>query len=163
MEAFLANLRIILPVVGLDLLKPQPTPAPPRSENSVLTGEATITEPPPVFEIRHKSGIKAIAIEVDGEFMVLGDSQARKDTGHVQQSYGDLKRALIEEGILSITTDGATYAFTRPYVFKSPSAAAAVVLDRNSNGRTEWKLVGSKLNYHEWQERNSKAALPSLR
>jgi hypothetical protein len=36
--------------------------------------------------------------------------------------------------------------------FKSPSAAAAVVLDRNSNGRTEWKLAGTKVTYDEWQK-----------
>ncbi len=32
------------------------------------------------------------------------------------------------------------------------SAAAAVVLDRNSNGQLERKVRGSKLNYHEWQQ-----------
>lgn len=35
--------------------------------------------------------------------------------------------------------------------FRSPSAAAAIVLDRNSNGRIEWKVVGSKMTYHDWQ------------
>jgi hypothetical protein len=46
----------------------------------------------------------------------------------------------------------------RSYPFKSPSAAAAVILDRNSNGRREWKLVGSKSTYHEWQEESAQAA-----
>ena len=32
------------------------------------------------------------------------------------------------------------------------SARAAVVLDRNSNGRTEWKVKGSKQTYHDWQQ-----------
>ncbi|WP_339695793.1 DUF4357 domain-containing protein [Celeribacter baekdonensis] len=38
------------------------------------------------------------------------------------------------------------------FAFNSPSAAAAVVLDRNSNGRIEWKVKGSKQTYHDWQQ-----------
>jgi len=49
--------------------------------------------------------------------------------------------------------------FTRPYAFnKSASAAAAVVLDRNSNGRREWRVVGSKQTYDEWQKAKEGAA-----
>ena len=140
MEAFLANLKVILPVVGLDLLKPRVVAARP---DALSTDE-------PRFEMRHKSGIKATAIEQDGEFVVLAGSQALKDTGYSMHSYANLKAELIAKAIL--TANGTAYGFTQSYPFKSPSAAAAVVLDRNSNGRQEWKAVGSKLTYHEWQE-----------
>ena len=103
------------------------------------------------FEIRHKSGVKALAVEEDGEFVVIKGSEALKDTGFVQQSYGELKAELIAQGVLNETVDGR-YLFAVPYAFKSPSAAAAVVLDRNSNGRTEWKVQGSKQTYHDWQQ-----------
>lgn len=57
MEAFLANLKVILPVIGLDLLKPRP---------KITAGVSTESEPVPEtetrFEIRHKSGVKATAI-----------------------------------------------------------------------------------------------------
>ncbi|MGQ7794677.1 DUF4357 domain-containing protein [Faunimonas sp. B44] len=56
---------------------------------------------------------------------------------------------------LEPSADGTFYEFVRPYNFTSPSAAAAVVLDRNSNGRLEWKVVGSRLSYHQWQEENA--------
>jgi hypothetical protein len=32
------------------------------------------------FEIRHRSGVKAFAVEEDAEFIVLAGSQALKDT-----------------------------------------------------------------------------------
>ncbi|MEP4038971.1 DUF4357 domain-containing protein [Pseudophaeobacter sp.] len=40
----------------------------------------------------------------------------------------------------------------KPWSFSSPSATAAVVLDRNSNGRIEWKVKGSRQTYHDWQQ-----------
>ena len=152
MEAFLANLKVILPVVGLDLLKPRPIATTKPASTAPETGEVS-------FEIRHKSGVKAVGVEEEGEFIVLKGSQALKDAGYQGgNSYGELKQELIAQGVLSTSEDGKVYEFVRPYTFKSPSAAAAVVLDRNSNGRLEWKVVGSRLNYHQWQEEKAKAS-----
>lgn len=153
MEAFLANLKVVLPVIGLDdLLKPHHAAtlrSPQEALGTVIVQEAGQVQ----FEIRHKSGVKAICIEEDGEFVVLEGSEALKDTKYkANESYGELKEALIAQDVLVPTEDGSLYRFSRSYSFKSPSAAAAVVLDRNSNGRTEWKLVGSELTYHAWQE-----------
>jgi hypothetical protein len=152
MEAFLASLKVILPVVGLDLLKPRPVATTSASTTKAINGEVH-------FEIRHKSGVKASAVEEDGEFVVLKGSQALKDAGYQSKgSYGELKHELLEQSVLISSKDGQFYEFNRPYAFKSPSAAAAVVLDRSSNGRTEWKVVGSKLTYHEWQADSVKAS-----
>src|SRR5271165_3871731 len=74
MEAFLANLKVILPVIGLDLLKPQPRGA--VKDGTVVSGETTTTLPEIRFEVRHKSGVKAIAVEEEGEFVVLEGSEA---------------------------------------------------------------------------------------
>lgn len=152
MEAFLANLKVILPVVGLDLLKPRPIATTKPTSDAPEAGEVT-------FEIRHRSGVKAVGVEEEGEFIVLKGSQALKDAGYQGgNSYGELKQELIAQGVLSASADGKFYEFARPYTFKSPSAAAAVVLDRNSNGRLEWKVVGSRLTYHQWQEEKAKAS-----
>ncbi len=52
---------------------------------------------------------------------------------------------LIKEGIL-VKSDNV-YKFTQNNIFSSPSAAASVVLGRNSNGWTEWKFKdGSTLD-----------------
>jgi hypothetical protein len=145
MEAFLANLKVILPVVGLDLLKP---PLPTLKSEAVPLGQAQ-------FEMRHKSGVSAVAIEQDDEFVVLAGSRALKDTGYAMQSYANLKADLVAKGVLFPKGDG--YEFQQPYAFKSPSAAAAVVLDRNSNGRQEWKVSGARMTYHEWQEAKARS------
>ncbi len=148
MEAFLANLRVILPVIGLEMLRPAATQVVANASAAVLKDEQRIEK----FEIQHKSGISAEAIERDGEFIVLAGSQVLKDTGFVQQSYKSLKDSLIlDRTIVPGPPDSSFWEFAQDYAFTSPSAAAAVVLDRNSNGRTEWRLKGSRKTYAEWQ------------
>ncbi len=149
MEAFLANLKIVLPIIGLDLLKPRP-----QVDNSFSVQPAEETAPQSiVFEIRHKTGVKASAVEVDDEFVVLKGSEARKDTQNSGRGYQGLKQELIAQGVLAATPDSTNFVFTRDYGFSSPSAAAAVVLDRNANGRIEWKTVNGNWTYHQWQDR----------
>jgi Domain of unknown function (DUF4357) len=155
MEAFLENLRVILPVVGLDLLKPRVLVTKPES---ALVGDEEKLANEVRFEIRHRSGVKAYAVEADGEFVVLAGSQALKEPGYARNSYAGLKEDLVHQGVLVPATDGKTYEFTRPYAFKSPSAAGSVVLDRNTNGRTRWYVSGTKLTYHEWQEQKAQHA-----
>lgn len=145
MEQFLANLRIILPVIGLDMLKPQPkavsaaaSPGSPSISNEVQ------------FEIRHKSKVKATAVEEEGEFIVLQGSEALPGTPS-HNSYATLRQKLIEEGVL-IPVQDEGLRFNKPWSFSSPSAAASVVLDRNANGRTEWKVKGASETYHDWQQ-----------
>jgi hypothetical protein len=99
--------------------------------------------------IEHKSGVKATMIETEDAYVVRKDSLAAKDAGYAWNSYSGLRQTLIKKGQLSV--DGEYYRFTEDVPFSSPSAAAAVVLDRNSNGRTEWKLVGTRTTYDEWQ------------
>ena len=150
MEQFLANLRIILPVIGLDMLKAQP-----KAVMQTAKPVEERTEGDVQFEIRHKSGVRATAVEEEGEFIVLEGSEALTGTGYVQQSYGGLKDRLVADGVL-IPQDAATgtdrMRFAKPWSFNSPSAAAAIVLDRNSNGRLEWKVKGASQTYHDWQQ-----------
>lgn len=146
MEQFLANLRIILPVIGLDMLKPQPRAvtqtAKPVEERT--TGDVQ-------FEIRHKSGVQATAVEEDGEFIVLEGSEALLDAGYSYLASRALKDQLIQDGVLKPHSDDKL-TFTKPWSFSSPSRAAGIVLDRQANGRTEWKVKGSKQTYHDWQQ-----------
>jgi hypothetical protein len=150
MENFLMNLRVVLPVIGLDLLKPQPAPitAIKSAQSPSLAAQ---------FELDHKSGIKAHAIEEDGEFIVLKGSEAIKDAGYASNSYGPLREGLIKNGTLQIAPSGDRYVFTSSHTFRSPSAAAATVLDRNSNGRREWCVPGTTTTYQEWHEQNAKS------
>ena len=43
--------------------------------------------------------------------------------------------------MLSDGTINSEYAFTKDYIFTSPSLAATIVMGRNANGRTEWKTA----------------------
>lgn len=131
MEQFLANLRIILPVIGLDMLKPQPKAVTQTAQpvEKRTTGEVQ-------FEIQHKSGVKATAVEEDGEFIVLEGSEALKDAGYAYHHNRPLKDKLIEDEVLA-EISAERLRFTKPWSFSSPSAAAGVVLDRQANGRTE--------------------------
>lgn len=64
---------------------------------------------------------------------------------------GTFNEYLVKQGIL-VPGSEDKQVFVRPYSFNSPFCAAAVVLDRNSNGRTERKVKGQKRNYHDWQQ-----------
>ena len=147
MEQFLANLRIILPVIGLDMLKPQPhavtQTAKPVEER--ITGDVQ-------FEIHHrKSGMQATAVEEDGEFIVLEGSEALTGTGKVTlPSNVQLKKKLVADGVL-VPHGTDKLRFAKPWSYNSPSAAASVVLDGNRNGRTEWKVKGSGQTYYDWK------------
>ena len=152
MERFLAELKSVLPVVGFDLFKPvrrfveQPA-------KSLELGPAS--EQKPRFEIRHRSGVHAEAYEDNGQIVVLKGSQALKDPGYAKNQYRPLKDLLIAQGVLREAGDH--YEFTQNYAFDSPSAASAIVLDRNNNGRTEWKVKDQKQTFHEWQYRSGPA------
>lgn len=145
MEQFLLNLQTILPVIGLDMLKPQP-----KAAAEITTPVEQRTGSDVRFEIRHRSGVSAEAVEEDGEFVVLEKSRCLRETDYVVSGYSVLKNTLAETGVLVPTVDGML-EFSRPYSFSSPSAAAAVILDRNSNGRTEWKVKNSKQTYADWK------------
>ncbi len=149
MEGFLANLRVVLPVVGLDLLKPivNLKMLPPLQAKQA-----------PHFELIHPpTGLCASAIEENDEFIVLEGSEALKDAGYSKLNYSTLKTELIEQGILKISKKKDRFTFASSYTFSSVSAAASVILDRNANGRVWWKVKGQKTTYHEWQSQTAGA------
>ena len=54
------------------------------------------------------------------------------------QNFLTLRNRLIEEKVIVLKED--FYEFPDDYIFSSPSTAAAMVLGRNANGLTEWRL-----------------------
>ena len=146
-------------MVGLELLKPRPQGV--VKEGTQVSGTPSTASSDIRFEVRHKSGVKAVALEEEGEFVVLEGSEALKDMDYARNSYAKLKEELIASRILEPTADGEKFRFARAYAFHSPSAAGSVVLDRNTNGRTRWYLVGSDLNYDEWQKGKAPGGDPS--
>lgn len=148
MEFFVDQARIVLPVLGVNLLRSTrvTTTVTPAADDD--TGTLS-----PVFVMMSKkANVEATAQEVDGEFTVREGSTARKRWVAGDHNYRKLRELLERNGTLEPSPDGQAMVFTRDQVFASPSAAAACVLGRNSNGRLEWKVEGTKTSFGAWQE-----------
>jgi len=150
MEAFLAQLQIVLPVLGVNAIRVRTAPA----ASSVAPVDS------PVFTLTNtKYGVDARAQQLGDEFTMLAGSQvvatwARTGTSeNTQRSYASYRaqhRKLIADG--SIEVRGGVGILTRDVPFGSPSTAAAVALGRSSNGRIEWKSPDGG-TYGDWENR----------
>ena len=61
---------------------------------------------------------------------------------NVEKVLDELRPFLISDGVLK--EEGGLLVFQTDYIFKSPSASAAVILARHANGWTEWKNKSGK-------------------
>lgn len=87
------------------------------------------------FFISAARGAEAKGVIVSDGFAVLkGAKIAYSTVPSMSSNLIKLRNSLMEKGIIN-----ENFEFTKDYIFTSPSLAAAVVLGRNANGRTEWK------------------------
>ncbi len=154
MEYFIAQAKIVLPVLGVNLLRS--TSITQVDHSTPASSQPTES---PVFELKLTSvGVKATAQEVDGEFTVRAGSTARESWVGAVGGYQQLREKLEVDDTLAMAEAGKAMCFTRDHVFASPSAAAAVVLGRSSNGRDAWKATGSRMSYGDWQAKSLEMA-----
>ncbi len=149
MEAFIAQLQIVLPVLGVNVLRGRHT----KEQRSVPVEDS------PVFElINEKRGVRAQAQVVDGEFTMLSGSKvvgrwtAKGGTASTQRSYTSYRsqhEKLVADG--SIRVEGETGVLTRDVVFGSPSTAGTIAIGSSCNGRTSWFFAGG--TYATWENR----------
>ena len=160
MEYFVEQMRTILPVLGLDLLREPPRLSTPAIASTADAAPAVAASP--VFELAStKHGLRASAREVDGDFVVLAGSQAQREwIGAHGHSYQTLLPRLVATGVLAGDGDGP-FRFATDCAFRSPSAASAAVLGRQDNGRTSWRVKGSGQTYAQWQDERVAAASPA--
>jgi hypothetical protein len=150
MEFFITQVQVILPVVGFDFLRPKAKPTP-----SVQPVEQTADKPKSQLELvlsSGKHGYEAKAIEIDGEITVLAGSRATAKSDFAMNGYAPLRDQLIKDGRLVPTSDPNFLAFAEDVAFPSPSAAAAVITNRNTNGRTAWRVAGTDQTLKDWQD-----------
>jgi hypothetical protein len=156
MEAFLENLLIVLPAVRVDMFIQRVRSTRPNASTALVR---TIAAPEQtgtggtrfVLESR-KHGLRASALLTDGEFVVEAGSIGRLEwTGLDHHTYASLYAELRRSGVL--TEDGAHCVFTQDYAFRSPSAAAAAVNGRASNGQIDWRTADGGVTYKEWEAR----------
>lgn len=141
MEYFIDQTKLVLPVLGCDVLKPKP-----KLDELVKIGKDTAW---PRF-VLEQVGINAEAIEIDNEFLVLKGSFARKKGVPSWDSYFKLREQLVSEGKMIDSDQEDKYIFVEDTPFSSPSAAGACVLASNTNGRTSWKLKETGQSYEAW-------------
>ncbi len=148
MEYFLMQLKIILPILNVNLLRSRT-----RSDKNQKESFTTSNALSPILELEiKKDKITAQAQEIDGEFTVFKGSHARRQWKGVGTNYIYLRERLEADGSIRIPQDGAA-VFERDVVFASPSAAAAVITGRNANGRKSWKDPLTNLTFGEWQDK----------
>ncbi|MCK8637659.1 methionine sulfoxide reductase [Parasaccharibacter sp. TMW2.1882] len=156
MEAFLANLMVVLPAIRVDMfiqrsrpagstaaasLMPRPESAPAEQN---LSSQFVLNYP--------KYNIQAHAMLQNGEFIVQAGSGAfRQWQGTENHSYRPLFEELLRGGV--IAPDGDIAKFVKDYAFSSPSAAAAMVYGRAANGPECWHEVTHNITYREWEAR----------
>jgi hypothetical protein len=187
MDYFVEQLRIVLPVLGMDFLKEsgsaliesvqpqsvavQPYPAATEAVDPERGRAPTTTYRPssggiesPVFEIRDaKAGLVANAVEVDGEMVVLKGSQARKEEGEsLTPTLRMRRRDLVGAGVLQDDpANQKLYRFSVDTGFKSPSQSSSLLLARSDNGRLSWCVKGANKTYADWQDEQVAAASSS--
>jgi hypothetical protein len=143
MEAFIAQLQIVLPVLGVNAIRTRPAiPASGLAENTS-----------PIFALLHaRAGVDARAQVIGDEFTVLAGSTVRAKWSGIgsaestQRSYASYRaqhERLVADG--SISVENGKGRVTRDIPFRSPSTAGAVALGRSCNGRIEWTWPGGYL------------------
>lgn len=156
MESFIEQAKIVLPILGVNIFRSPRTAV----TSAPLSAEAGRPNSP-LFEMTMKKwGTTATAQAVDGEFTVFEGSQARSEwTGPTGHNYAGLRTKLENDGTLVPAPDGSTMVFSRDHAFSSPSAAAAVVAGRPANGRTDWKVRGTRTTYGDWESEGLEEAM----
>lgn len=148
-EAFLEQIRSILPVLGVNILRgthraPERQTPPPDIDSPIFT----LTAP--------KRGVKARARVVGGEFIMLEGSRivgtwanegSKPSTRNSYRNYQDRHAKLVDDG--SIAVEGEIGTLTRDVPFPSPSAAGSIAVGYSCNGRIAWTWEGG--TYKDWE------------
>jgi predicted GIY-YIG superfamily endonuclease len=150
MEGFLEYVLMILPALRIDSFLQSARPAVNREATEIAQSAV------PQFELEVPThGIRATAELRNGEFVVLEGSSARTawtSRKHYNPGYQRLHGDLKQSGVLQPSQgDPNLLEFTENYAFNSPSAAAAVINGRPTNGTTAWKVHGQNKTYKQWE------------
>ncbi|OSQ44800.1 GIY-YIG nuclease family protein [Thalassospira sp. MCCC 1A01428] len=151
MEFFIEQIRIVLPVLGLDFLRDKTKSEAPKPESSSDTLMTYVNDAVPTFVLRSKKhDLEATAQQINGDFVVLAGSDARFTWEGVKGGYEALHDQLVADKIL-VNNGENRRIFAEDYSFSSPSAASNVILGRSDNGRISWRIKPTGETYADWQ------------
>ena len=121
MEAFLAEMLVCFPVLGLSAFETV-------AERAVSSRGYTLKGPE----------AEAKGFESEDGFVVQAGASLRSSEAKSTHAYVcALRKQLVDGGVIEVRGDN--WVLVQGYVFGSPSTAAAEVLGRNANGRNEWR------------------------
>lgn len=151
MEYFLAQIQMILPVLGFTFAVPLP-------KINIVQNSDSPDSVSPVFHFNY-AGSNAEAQEVNDEFIVFEGSTARKaHTNSLAESYIQIREKLQREGKLIDSQNPDYWVFAQNVPFQSPSTAANIVGGASLNGRQHWKVKDTGESYAQWQDEQIKKA-----
>ena len=132
---YLEEMLSLVPVLGIDAF--EKTEAPSNGQS--------------IYYLKGKE-CKGTGFETNNGFAVASGSLARASIvpsleGH---RFAEVREQLVQDGVIVSSEVGLK--FSADHEFSSPSQAAAVLMGRNANGRTEWKDTAS-ISLKEHQER----------
>lgn len=137
MEEFIQCTRILLGALEFPFLEPL-TPAVTGTVTATPAGASGGLVGIPLSLVVRKTGVEATGSVSDQGFVVLkGSKGARAVKDSLPPVWKALRDKLIADGSLQVSTSVITFA--KDVLFTSPSAAAAVVVGGNRNGREGWK------------------------
>ena len=129
---FINNARLLVNVLGYKIFDSVQENVVKQTKNSTYDSE--------IYYIKAARGADAKgSIVSDGFVVYAGSHIASSETPSMSESLKKLRENLIMKDIVD-----NNFIFNKDYVFSSPSLAAAAVMGRNANGRTEWKTKSGK-------------------
>ncbi|MBI9039380.1 MAG: GIY-YIG nuclease family protein [Bacteroidales bacterium] len=141
MEEFIENIKLLTNTLGHKVFEE-------IRETKTIKQERQKT-----FEIKAVRGASAKGIPTSSGFVVFKDSEIATSTvNSLTGSFRKLRDKIIDEKI--VIEKDKKLVFSKDFEFSSPSTAAVMVLGRNANGLTEWKLAdGKTLKEFETEEK----------
>lgn len=125
MEEFISNIKMLVNTLGHKVFDEK------REQKANVKQKS--------FYIKAARGAKGQGEPTSDGFVVFKGSHAAGSTvTSMTQNLISLRLKLFDQGFL--VDKGEYLEFLEDYIFTSPSTAASVVLGRNANGLTEWKL-----------------------
>ncbi len=157
MDYFIEQLRIVLPVLGVEVFRGREARARPDAAQQPANDQYVDS---PIFTLTNRAGVDARAQMIDGEFTVLTGSRMRatmqrpkagvETTMRQFQARSRLHALAIADAVAS--PNGTTMTLTQDVVFTSPSAASAVLQGHaTANGRADWRTADG-ITFGAWEE-----------
>ena len=128
LEEFISNTKLLVNTLGYKVFD--------TIEESTIKNEDNSMN----FSITTTKGVKANGLLVADGFVVLAGSIVTNST--VPSMSPNLKK--LRDNLFTKEIINKDNVFNQDHIFTSPSLAAATVLGRNANGRTEWKTQDQK-------------------